>query len=44
MEISVNIIIENLKAKLGLPKPKPTPCHLKMGDQNTLLGKCGVVQ
>ncbi len=31
---SVNIIIENLKTKLGLPKPRPTPYHLKMVDQN----------
>ncbi len=27
---SVNIIIENLITKLGLPKPKPIPYHLKM--------------
>jgi hypothetical protein len=25
---SVNIIIENLITKLGLPKPRPTPYHL----------------
>jgi hypothetical protein len=29
---SVNIIIENLKTKLGLPKPRPTPYHLKMAN------------
>jgi hypothetical protein len=27
---SVNIITKNLKTKLGLPKPKPAPYHLKM--------------
>jgi len=26
----VNTIIENLKKKLGLPKPKPAPYHLRM--------------
>ncbi len=31
---SVNIIIENLKTKLGLPKPKPAPYHLRLIDQN----------
>ncbi len=31
---SVNIITENLKTKLGLPKPKPAPYHLRMIDQN----------
>ncbi len=30
----MNIIIENLKTKLGLPKPRPTPYHLKMADQS----------
>jgi hypothetical protein len=30
---NVNIIIENLKTKLGLPKQRPTPYHLKMEDQ-----------
>jgi hypothetical protein len=29
---SVNIIIEDLKKKLGLPIPKPTPYTLKMVD------------
>jgi hypothetical protein len=31
---SVNIIIENLRTKLGLPKPRPAPYHLKMVDQS----------
>jgi len=31
---SVNIITENLIKKLGLPKPRPIPCHLKMAYQN----------
>ncbi len=30
---NVNIIIENLMTKLGLPKPRPTPYHLRMEDQ-----------
>jgi hypothetical protein len=30
----VNIIIENLITKLGLPKPRPTPYHLWMADQS----------
>ncbi len=30
----MNIILENLKTKLGLPKPRPAPYHLKMVDQN----------
>jgi hypothetical protein len=29
---SVNIIIKNIITKLGLPKPRPTPYHLKMAD------------
>jgi hypothetical protein len=29
---SVNIIINNLKTKLGLPKPIPTPYHLRIAD------------
>jgi hypothetical protein len=29
---SVNIIIENLRTKLGLPKPRLIPYHLKMVD------------
>jgi hypothetical protein len=29
---SVNIIIENFITKLGSPKPRPTPYHLKMVD------------
>jgi hypothetical protein len=32
--VHVNIIIENLKTKLGLPKPILAPYHLKMVDQN----------
>jgi hypothetical protein len=31
---SVNIITKNLITKLGLPKPRPIPYHLKMEDQN----------
>jgi hypothetical protein len=31
---SVNIITKNLKKKLGLPKPRPIPYHLKMVDQS----------
>jgi hypothetical protein len=30
---SVNIITKNLITKLGLPKPRPAPYHLKMVDQ-----------
>jgi hypothetical protein len=29
---SVNIITKNLKTKLGLPKPRPFPYHLRMAD------------
>jgi hypothetical protein len=29
---SVNIIIKNFRTKLNLPKPRPTPCHLKMSN------------
>jgi hypothetical protein len=29
---SVNIIIENLKTKLGLPKPRLVPYHLIMAN------------
>jgi hypothetical protein len=32
--ISVNIVTKNLKTWLGLPKPQPTPYHLRMVDQN----------
>jgi hypothetical protein len=28
--VSVNIITENLRSKLGLPKPRPTPYHFRM--------------
>jgi hypothetical protein len=31
---SVNIIIENLRTKLGLPKPKPVPYHLRMTNES----------
>ncbi len=31
---SVNITIENLWMKLGLPKPRPTPYHLRMANQS----------
>jgi hypothetical protein len=30
----VNIIIKNLITKLGLPKPRPTPYHLRMANQS----------
>ncbi len=32
---NVNIITKNLRTKLGLPKPKPVPYHLKMANQTT---------
>ncbi len=31
----VNIIIEQLRLRLGLPKPKFAPYNLKMADQTT---------
>ncbi len=31
----INIIIQQLKLRLGLPKPKPAPFNLKMVDQTT---------
>jgi hypothetical protein len=31
----VNIIIEQLKLRLGLPKPKLTPYNMRMVDQTT---------
>jgi len=31
---TINIITENLKTKLGLPKPRLTPYHLRMANQN----------
>ncbi len=31
----VNIIIEQLRLRLGLPKLKPTPFNLRMVDQTT---------
>jgi hypothetical protein len=33
---SVNIIIENIRKKLGLPKPRPIPYHLTMADQSMI--------
>jgi hypothetical protein len=33
-DASVNIITKNLRTKLGLPKPRPVPYHLKMVDQS----------
>jgi len=33
--LGVNIIIEQLKTRLGLPKPKPAPSNLRMADQTT---------
>ncbi len=32
----INIITKQLKLRLGLPKPKPTPYNLKMADQTTM--------
>ncbi len=34
-EFGANIIIEQSRARLGLPKPKPTPYNLQMVDQTT---------
>jgi hypothetical protein len=31
----INIIIEQLKLRLGLPKPKPIPCNLRMANQTS---------
>jgi len=31
----INIIIEQLRLKLGLPKPKPPPYNIRMADQTT---------
>jgi hypothetical protein len=33
---NVNIIIKNLRTKLGLPKPRLTPYHLKMAIKMSL--------
>jgi hypothetical protein len=33
--LRMNIIIEQLKTRLGLLKPKPTPYNLRMVNQNT---------
>jgi hypothetical protein len=32
--VSVNIITKNFITKLGLPKPKPIPYHLRMADKS----------
>jgi hypothetical protein len=40
---SVNIITKNLTTKLGLPKPKLAPYHLKMVDQN-MTRPSGIIQ
>jgi hypothetical protein len=32
----INIIIEQLKLRLGLPRPKPAPYNLRMADQTTI--------
>ncbi len=34
-DFGVNIIIEQLRLRLGLPKPKLAPYNLKMVDQTT---------
>jgi hypothetical protein len=34
--MNVHIITKNLRTKLGLPKPKPTPYHLRMANQSKL--------
>jgi hypothetical protein len=31
---SVNIITQNLRTKLGLPKPIPIPYHLRMANES----------
>ncbi len=33
--LSINIIKEKLKTKLGLPKPKPTPYNLILANRTT---------
>ncbi len=40
---SVNIITENLRTKLGLPKPILAPYHLRMVDQN-LIRPLGIIR
>jgi len=40
---SVNIITKNLIIKLGLPKPRPTPYHLKMANQ-TMTKPLGIIK
>jgi len=39
---SINIIIEQLRLKLGLPKPKPTPYNLRTLDQ-TIKKQMGLI-
>jgi len=40
---NVNIITNNLGIKLGLPKLRPTPYHLKMVDQS-MTGPLGIIK
>ncbi len=40
---NVNTIIENLKTKLGLPKPRLAPYHLRMANQS-MTGLVGIVR
>jgi hypothetical protein len=42
-EANVNIIIENLRTKLGLPKPRLAPYHLKMANQ-TMTKPLGIIK
>ncbi len=41
--VSMNMIIEQLCIKLGLPKPKPAPYHLKMVNW-TMTKPLGIIQ
>jgi hypothetical protein len=41
--LSINIIFEDLRKKLGLPIPKPTPYTLRMANQ-TLTKPIGLIQ
>jgi len=40
---NVNIITKNLKTKLGLPKPRPTPYHLRIVNQS-MTGPLGIIK
>jgi hypothetical protein len=40
---SVNIIIENFTTKLGLPKPRSAPYHLKMAYQS-MIRSLGIIR